>query len=656
MSGPNGYYDKYNKINSNTNTACFYSDGKFKKGKCFNITDGQKIHFGDDIGKDSLSSMFLPPNYTVKLTNNDLYPNSLVNLVGSKYNDTIACGNWDDNGNTRMYVPKYNDKFNNVKFDRCDDSDTFRFKCCTNADPTRYQPSAVTGQGVCGPLTPSNTGMCDVVVQSYCKKNPTALQCRCFNPQISPAIQKSLEQSGQAQMAWAFDKECTSNTKVYHPSFWRGNMTISLTNCNQIINITDNKNLLMTDTSFNQYCGNAMTEYQKQLITDLGNVLKNSGVDLYTDLTSDEALQYNSCIKQINDKADSSCIPTIKTMLDKAKLRKDTIIANINKLNQLPTAYGITQSDYQGTGPYSMNAFSDCRNISIPKGDFQCLTDFENYFIKTKNDKIEAQKQADLAKKQQEAIISANITKLNQLPTTYGITQSDYQSTGPYSLSAFSTCRDSSIPSGNFQCLTDFENYFIQTKNKKIEAQKQADLLKQQQQTANSIYNNNNLGTQPSTTTTTTPTSSSTPTNTVPISIPTTQSPTIGGDDIPDYTPDPISTNTPITSTTILDALGGNTNTSIPQPTSTSSTSYPTQLPYPTTSSPTTSSSTTSSSTTPSSTTPIQQPIYQPQTTSNNNIYIIIGVLLIILIVIFVIGFYMMRSKSKTGGKSTFSF
>ena len=339
-----------------------------------------------------ITSYLVPPHYSVVF-------NTWSSSSGHR-KTTKPCG--------KRAVSIPNDQAYSAVYTACDTWDDFKAKCCLSNQWTGPRGSNPYEPDTCRIFanTNNNNGRCDQVVKNWCKKsaNQNRPECRCFNPQVPQYIRTSLEKAGQLGKLWGFDNVCTGSTSSYKPDFARRDINFTLNHCEQVINVSDNKNLLMSNNEFNQFCGSAITDYQKKLLDQLTNLIEENNINVFTDFTKEEVITYNNCVKQINENADSSCVETnIKPIISKVKERKVLIEQNIAKFTKLPSQYGIQDSDLPSMGEYSMMDFNNCRSISIPKGNFQCITDFENYFKQVQQKKIEAQAQAELLRQQQEA-------------------------------------------------------------------------------------------------------------------------------------------------------------------------------------------------------------------------------------------------------------
>ena len=398
MSGYGHYHDYYEKY---PDKAAFFEHKYHSTSepvKWINYIESGKFYALNDppMNTNAISSYKIPPNYELRLWHNQRSTTNPIHIV--------KAGEWTGRGENRLF-PKHDNWYNHAKLIKIDTREEYKFKCCANADPNRYKPGLNPDRTVCSIYHPDNKTTCDTIVENNCKKsaNKNRVECRCFNPQVPDFIRNSLEKTNQTGMMWAFDNVCTGSTRSYKPSFWRGNMNITLNDCSQIINVSDNKNLLMSNNEFNQYCGGAMTEYQKKILDQLTNLLEENNINVFNDFTEEEVITYNNCVKQINENADSSCVEiNINPIISKVKERKEMIKQNIANFTKLPSQYGIQDSDLPSMGEYSMMDFNNCRTVNIPNGDFQCITDFENYFKQVQQKKFEAREQAELLKQQQQ--------------------------------------------------------------------------------------------------------------------------------------------------------------------------------------------------------------------------------------------------------------
>ena len=389
------YKNKEPPYEESEKRAIFWADGPWSWGYGIDLSNmkvGEEkptAHILRTHVRWNMSSGVIPPNFSA-----ELYP-----AWGGVAK--IPCG-------TARYIDWAQGDFPNDaivwgKLKKCETWDDYKAKCCFGS-----HSGSQYGKESCNMFwgdDPLNLSTCDNVIKKWCDNHPNDTKCRCFKPQTPEYIKTSLEKSGLSALEWQFDKDCVGNINVYKPDYARRDINVTLNNCEQIINVSNNKSSLITNNEFTQYCGSAMTNYQKEVLNQLNELIKANNINVFNDFTKEEIVVYNNCVKQINENADSSCVEAnIKPIITKVKQRKEIIRQNITKLTKLPTVYGIQDSDLPSMGEYSMMAFNDCRTLNIPNGDFQCMTDFENYFRSVQQKKIEAQQLLEQQKIEQQRL------------------------------------------------------------------------------------------------------------------------------------------------------------------------------------------------------------------------------------------------------------
>jgi len=212
MSGPYNYYNHFHN-NPNPNRVGFWEhDVGSGAGKWVDLGNETKkeITLSDAPGWKKTSSFLIPPHYTAKMWDWWLH-------ATGKYGDDrgespngdymVPCGKWDDNGLRRIHTYDWSDRLNHVRMERCDDWDTFKFKCCTNSDPKRYAPSNPPGGGICGPFYTTRDGMSEkctsnYFIDDYCKTHPN-----------NPICKDRVDKIYQAKCCFGENKDPTRCTK-----------------------------------------------------------------------------------------------------------------------------------------------------------------------------------------------------------------------------------------------------------------------------------------------------------------------------------------------------------------------------------------------------------------------------------------------------------